>query len=324
MDIIDIIYSFLPAKKKQTPSGWTKFNAVCCHHNGTTADTRQRAGVIRSADNISYHCFNCGYKASYQIGRNLTRKMRELLSWLGAGDDVISKLALEALRTQGEVEEIERISLPVIEDKPLPKDSIPLLKLLDTQPALAIEILEEVIARKLNPERQELFWSPEYPDRFVIPFKYQGRSVGYTARKIGEGRPKYISDQNPGYVFNLDNQNADRKHVIVVEGPIDALSIDGVAILGANIMDKQSMLINRLNKHVILLPDRDENGMQTVEQAIKLGWSVSMPDWEEDVKDANDAVKAYGRIYTLKSIVDSAERTEVKIRLRAKSWLKRS
>jgi DNA primase len=212
----------------------------------------------------------------------------------------------------------------VIEDKPLPKDSIPLLKLLDTQPALAIEILEEVIARKLNPERQELFWSPEYPDRFVIPFKYQGRSVGYTARKIGEGRPKYISDQNPGYVFNLDNQNADRKHVIVVEGPIDALSIDGVAILGANIMDKQSMLINRLNKHVILLPDRDENGMQTVEQAIKLGWSVSMPDWEEDVKDANDAVKAYGRIYTLKSIVDSAERTEVKIRLRAKSWLKRS
>lgn len=324
MDIIDIIYSFLPAKKKQTPSGWTKFNAVCCHHNGTTADTRQRAGVIRSSDNISYHCFNCGYKASYQVGRHLTRKMRELLSWLGASDDVISKLALEALRTQGQIEEIERISLPVIEDKPLPRDTIPLLKLVDTNPGLAIEILEEVIARKLNPEYQDLYWSPEYPDRFVIPFKYQGRSVGYTARKIGEGRPKYISDQNPGYVFNLDNQNADRKHVIVVEGPIDALSIDGVAILGANIMDKQAMLINRLNKHVILLPDRDENGLQTVEQAIKLGWSVSMPDWEEDVKDANDAVRAYGRIYTLKSIVESAERTEVKIRLRAKSWLKKS
>lgn len=324
MDIIDIIYSFLPAKKKQTPSGWTKFNAVCCHHNGTTADTRQRAGVIRSSDNISYHCFNCGYKASYQIGRHLTRKMRELLSWLGAGDDVISKLALEALRTQGQIEEIERISLPVIEDKPLPRDTIPLLKLVDTNPGLAIEILEEVIARRLNPEHQDLYWSPEYPDRFVIPFRYQGRSVGYTARKIGEGRPKYISDQNPGYVFNLDNQNADRKHVIVVEGPIDALSIDGVAILGANIMDKQAMLINRLNKHVILLPDRDENGLQTVEQAIKLGWSVSMPDWEEDVKDANDAVRAYGRIYTLKSIVESAERTEVKIRLRAKSWLKKS
>lgn len=324
MDIIDIIYSFLPAKKKQTPSGWTKFNAVCCHHNGTTADTRQRAGVIRSSDNISYHCFNCGYKASYQIGRHLTRKMRELLSWLGASDDVISKLALEALRTQGQIEEIERISLPVIEDKPLPRDTIPLLKLVDTNPGLAIEILEEVIARRLNPEHQDLYWSPEYPDRFVIPFKYQGRLVGYTARKIGEGRPKYISDQNPGYVFNLDNQNADRKHVIVVEGPIDALSIDGVAILGANIMDKQAMLINRLNKRVILLPDRDENGLQTVEQAIKLGWNVSMPDWEEDVKDANDAVRAYGRIYTLKSIVESAERTEVKIRLRAKSWLKKS
>jgi hypothetical protein len=322
MDIIDAIFSYLPAKRKQTPSGWTKFNAVCCHHNGTSADTRQRAGVIKNGDGITYHCFNCGYKTSYQHGRHLTRKMRNLLSWMGASDDAISKLALEAMKIEGDVKEIERSSLPLIEDRELPKGSIPLLGLVDTNPALAIEILEYVIDRNLDPKKNSLFWSPEFSDRFIIPFYYQGRLVGYTARKIGEGRPKYISDQSPGYVYNLDQQHPQRKFVIVVEGPIDAASIGGVAILGNSIMDKQAMLINRLDKRVVLLPDRDENGAKTVEQALDLGWSVSMPDWDPSIKDANDAVSAYGRIYTLRSIIESAENSAVKIRLRMKAWFK--
>ena len=52
----EILSTFLPAKRKQTPSGWISYNAPCCHHNGTSADTRGRGGLISNGDGgLSYH-----------------------------------------------------------------------------------------------------------------------------------------------------------------------------------------------------------------------------------------------------------------------------
>jgi hypothetical protein len=328
MDIVDSIYSYLPAKKKQTPSGWTKFNAVCCPYNGTTPDTRQRAGIIRNGDGCSYHCFNCGFKASYQFGRHLPRKMRQLLQWFGAPDDVISKLALEALKIEGDQQTLEQVTIPHLPDRELPEGfqtftdwQTLLLEKQDTDvdPGLGAA-LDYIYSRNLDPFEYPFGWADSLPDRVIIPFIYEHRFVGWTARKLTEGRPKYLSDQTPGFVFNLDAQANDRKYVIVVEGPMDAVSVEGVALLGADIMDKQSMFINRLGRDVILVPDRDPDGLRTVEQAVKLGWSVSMPDWEPDIKDSNDAVRKYGKLWTLWSIINSAESSEVKIKLRTKQW----
>jgi len=64
--VSDILTAYLPAKRKTTPSGWTSFNAPCCIHNGDSADKRQRGGLISNGDGgVSYHCFNCGFKASW-------------------------------------------------------------------------------------------------------------------------------------------------------------------------------------------------------------------------------------------------------------------
>ena len=68
------------------------------------------------------------------------------------------------------------------------------------------------------------------------------------------------------------------------------------------------------------MPDRDQAGIKLAEQALEFGWSVAFPDWDADVKDVNDAVKKYGRIYTLWSIVNSKESTSLKIQLRMKKW----
>lgn len=328
MSIVDAVYSYLPAKRKQTPSGWTKFNAVCCIHNGNTNDTRQRGGIIRNSDGCSYHCFNCGFKASYVAGRHLTRKMRQLLQWLGAPDDVITKLSLEAMKIEEDVHELEKITLPTLADKELPEGSLPLKEWasMDLPAELApklIDVIGYISDRNLNPYSGDFYWTPVdgWNDRVVVPFRFEGRIVGYTARKITDGKPKYISDQTPGYVFNLDRQQDDRQFVIVCEGPMDALSIDGIAVLGADIMDKQAMFINRLNREIVVVPDKDKDGARTVERAIELGWSVSMPDFG-DCKDANDAVRKFGRIWTLKRIADSRESNSLKIKLQAKTWFK--
>ena len=72
----------------------------------------------------------------------------------------------------------------------------------------------------------------------------------------------------------------------------------------------------------MLLPDFDKSGMDTVNTAIRRGWAVSFPPWEEDIKDASDAVQSYGRLFTVKSILESIETNGTKIKILAKSRCK--
>ena len=109
-------------------------------------------------------------------------------------------------------------------------------------------------------------------------------------------------------------------YTVVVEGPFDAIAVEGVALLGSEIKDQQAMLINRLNKDVIVVPDRDEAGSKLVQESIDLGWGVSMPDWDGDINDIGEAVNKHGRLYALHKIVSAVETSPLKIRLKEKKW----
>jgi DNA primase len=118
----------------------------------------------------------------------------------------------------------------------------------------------------------------------------------------------------------LDGQGWDRQFVIVVEGPFDAISVGGVAVLRNEVNEQQAMLINALQRNVVVVPDRDQSGEQLVTDAVKYGWSVAFPEWPNaDVKDVADAVKRYGKIYTMQKIVNS-QATGLKIQLLAKTY----
>ena len=300
--VFDALQIYLPAKRKQTPSGWLAFNAPCCEHNGTTPDTRQRGGLIANADEgVSFHCFNCGFKTSWRNGRNLSFKMKKFMRWLNVPDDTITKLALQVLQTKtDETGHKTFITLPKFVSKELPAKSKPIHEWADYK-ALEpggidkdlFKVLEYIASRKLNLNDYDFYWTPEsgYRDRLIIPFYYREKVVGYTARKVVESKVKYLSEQQPGYVFNIDEQTDDRKYVVAVEGPIDAIAIDGVALLGSEIKEQQTALLNSLGKHVIVVPDRDEAGQKLVYDAMESGWSVSMPDWSQDIGDVNDAVR---------------------------------
>jgi hypothetical protein len=319
--IVETILSYLPAKRKPTPSGWIKFNAVCCSNRGYTPDTRGRGGVIQNGDGVSYHCFNCGYKASFKTGRLLTFKMKQLLGWLNVPDQVISQLSLTALKEQDSTEhEASKVRLS-IDPKALPPDSQLLVDaVLDND--TAIPVLEYLVSRGFGIDDYPWYWSPMYQDRIIVPFYLQGQTVGWTARKITEGKPKYLSDQTPGYVFNLDRQLDDREFVVVVEGPFDALAVDGVAMLGAELMDRQYQQLKSLGKKIVLVPDRDPSGQRTVEDILAkdLDIAVSFPNWPDAVKDCGQAMQELGRLATLQSIIQAQETSKLKIQLRIKKW----
>jgi hypothetical protein len=322
--ISDFIRSILPVKKKTTPSGWTSFNAPCCVHNGESADTRGRGGLTANPDgSVSFHCFNCNFKASYQPGRHLTFKFRKLLKWLGADDTDIKRLVIEAIRVRelvapeevkAEAEE-ERIEFKV---RDLPEDAENLVALDYVHPAL-----EYCVARKIDITKYAFYATRQAQynlhKRIIIPFIWQGKTIGYTARAIEDNvKPKYHSNYEPNFVFNINNQLADSKFVIVCEGPFDAMSIDGVAVLNNECNETQADIIESLGREVIVVADRDRAGAKMINNAIEYGWTVSFPVWLETCKDVNEAVVKYGKLFVLKTILDSKHSSKLKIELMKK------
>jgi len=331
--ISDFIKSILPSKKKTSSGNWTSFNAPCCHHNGESADTRGRGGLAANADgSVSYHCFNCNFKASYQPGRHLTFKFRKLLKWLGADDNDVKRLVIEAIRVRELVAPDE--AKTAVEEKiefkvrDLPKDAVSFRQLLthhilddfNNGPSLLNTAVEYVKARNINFEKYDFYWtdSTEHSlhQRVIIPMIWQGKTIGYTSRAFVDGvKPKYYSHYEPNFVFNLNNQLRDSKFVIVCEGPFDAMSIDGVAILGNECSETQADIIESLGKEVIVVADRDRAGAKLLQHAMEYGWSASFPVWQETCKDINEAVVKYGRLFVLKAILDAKETSRLKIEL---------
>ena len=326
--VSDILAVYLPAKRKTTPSGWTSFNAPCCVHNNENADTRGRGGIIYEGEVISYHCFNCGFKASWQPGRNLSYKFKKLLEWLNTPDAEITKLALDVMRENEGVEvKQHRVELPEFSTVQLPDEAVRIADIADYNEnnkyfKYFLDVITYMSQRNLNLDDTDYYWSPTlaYRDRLIIPFYYEGRIVGYTARTVGESKSKYLTTMQPGYVFNLDEQRSNKAFCILCEGQIDAIHVEGCAIGGSDINDAQALLLNRLGKDIYVVPDRDKAGSKLVERSIQLGWCVSMPEWDADINDIGDAVQRYGRLYTLYSIATAAESSPLKIRLRAKKW----
>ena len=329
------ILTSLPPGQKKTPSGWISFNAPCCVYNGENADKRKRGGIMVSADGtLSYHCFNCGFKSSYVIGRKLNYKMRQLMSWFGIADDVIKKLAIEAMRHEESGVTHEKKKFVNFNKKTLPKNAQKIetwlekylaKDLTDRQYEKIDQFLTYLSSRGIDPSWYDFSYSPvkefDFDQRVIIPFYWKGDIVGFTGRSFTDSpKAKYFTEVQPGYVFNMDAQDWSRKFVIVTEGPFDAITISGVSILGSEVNDTQRDLLNGLNKKVIVVPDRDAPGQKLVDQALEFGWSVAFPEWDKTVGDVADAVLKYGRLFTLQSILKTTESSKLKIDLKRKMY----
>ena len=317
--MIDVV-SFLPGKRKQTSSGWVSVNAPCCVHRGESADRRMRGGIKSSPDgSFSWHCFNCGYTASFVLGRNLTFKARKLLEWMNVPQEEIERINLESLKhksIEGLIQErqvvADRIQGIEFEERDLPSDT-----------QLLTDTATEYLQKRSIPLDYPFLFKTMPRNGIVIPFTYDNQIVGHTTRFLDDRTPRYIQDIQHGYVFGTDLQKNNWQYVVVMEGVFDALSINGLAVLHAEINDAQVKLIRSLGKEIIVVPDQDEAGMKLVDRAVELGWAVSIPEWPDGIKDVNDAVIRLGRLGTLLIILEAKETSKIKIEMRRKSLVKR-
>ena len=345
--IQDAVKLFLPYKRKtNSSSGWISFNAPCCHHNGENADTRGRGGVIFDAGgSVNYHCFNCNYKATYRTGYHLNYKFRKWLNWLGASEAEVKKLVIDALRVKELApperfkEEVEHEEV-VFPPRPLPTGAKEFTQLAtfyelgnngnyENVPSDFYNAVSYVQNRRVDMVKYDFYWTedPEHNmhKRVIIPCYWKGELIGSTARTLEDGiKPKYYADYASNFVFNMDNQVSDNKVVLVMEGPFDAMAVDGVAVLSNECSEIQADIIDSMGKEVIVVPDFDVKtvkgkqvwaGEKLVDQALEYGWAVSFPVWREEVKDVAEANEKYGKLFTMKAILDGKQTSRLKIEL---------
>jgi hypothetical protein len=252
--------------------------------------------------------------------------MKTLCRWLGSSEDTIKELVFEAMKTEGDDYRPEHQEIKLeFTDKELPEGAMPLLEWVNSQYwkdiSLEVElVIAYVVSRGYDPFDGNFYWSPAsgYESRVIIPFRWEGRIVGNTARKVTAGKPKYLSDQHPHFVFNFDQQKENQKYIFVCEGPFDALAVSGVALLTNEIAEQQSRIINSLGAEVIVIPDQDRAGLVLFDRAAELGWAVAMPNWDHDVKDVADAVQRYGRLFVIVDAIKTAQQGQIKINMAKK------
>ena len=314
--------NYLPPRKKSTASGWISFNAPCCHHRGESMDRRQRGGVKISTEGWSYHCFNCGYTASFMLGRTLTFKARQLLTWLNVPSDVIERVNLESMRhrsVQGLLEQSKSpadLTAVTFEQRRLPKN----FELVDQ--VAHVQHWQYLRKRCVPMDYPIGVCADSHRPGVVVPFTHDDEIVGSCTRFLDDKNPRYIHDMQSGYVFGVDLQQPHWQHVLIMEGVFDALSVSGLAVLHADINERQVQVIRSLSRDITVVPDRDAAGLKLIDRALELGWAVSFPEWPQHCKDVNDAVQEFGALVTVLTIMQARETNRIRIEMARKRWQK--
>lgn len=312
----NLVLDYIPAKTKKTPSGWNTFDCPMCN------DTRGRAGVITSGTKISFNCFNCGYTTGWAPSPRIGKKFRELSNRLGTTDKTVKEVVFELMKHKDLFEDIDDSFQVKFEKFKALEQPEHWKDLNESSPPEATKMYEYAVNRQI--QHQKLFYSNQlqFKNRVIVPFMYNEELVGYTARHVNppnKETPKYLMSSQPGYVYGLDNHIfSDSKILILMEGVLDAMLINGISCLGNTINEQQINQINSLKKRVILCPDRDAPGKELIRAVTEVGWEVSFPPWHNDCKDVGDAVLKYGKLLTLNSIIKHSTSNKIKIEVQSK------
>lgn len=321
------------------------FSICCpsCVRRGYTADKRFRCWIKRG-DGIGVHCYNCALKIRHKPGQSISKEFKAMLSDLGMDELEIKRLSYRAftistmLEGNPEAMALADVSVSMkFDPMKLPEGSRSFEAWAEsgcTDPDF-LAVAEYLFSRGDDvAAATTYFWTPlkkdDFNRRLIIPFYYEGTIVGYTGRIIDDGSTmKYYNKMPKDYIFNNHvMMDRARKFIIVVEGVIDALAIDGISTMGARLTDRQAAWIESFGKQIILVPDRDKAGSDLIDTAHKRGWYIAFPAlseamssrnwWETKCKDSADAVLNYGRLYTLTSILKTATQSEREIAVKRK------
>ena len=155
------------------------------------------------------------------------------------------------------------------------------------------------------------FGSDMFRDRMMVPFiDTTGNIIGFTARVVGKGEPKYLNTSDTilfnksRFIFGLHNaKDSIRRNgfVVIVEGNMDVISShqagvkEAVATSGTAITDQHLKALSNLTSDIRLAYDGDAAGIKATERAIMmagdLGIDLSVISNYHGAKDPDELIQ---------------------------------
>jgi hypothetical protein len=325
--ILDAFVDVLPNSYNKTARGWYNFNCPSC------GDTRGRGGfLMTSTGGFRYRCFNGGcdfnsQNTGWEPGSGLGGRPRELFQLLGGNpSDLPSRFTMmqaDHFTKRGDLIKNETKEKPVLN---FPRENLPddTVSILDPGKFVTDKKYERVLDYLIGRGEEvaisyDFKWSPKFPNHLIIPYKHFDSVVGYLARSVlPEDKNRFFGPCPSDYIFGQDKVDLDgpARSVIVTEGVMDAIVLDGMACRNSSMTDKQKLFLNLCGRQKIILPDMERSGLNYVEIAEENNWYVSLPKWDRNVKDATEAVNRYGRLYTIESVVKGATKNYLTAKLK--------
>jgi len=265
-----------------------------------------------------FHCFKTMEKGS-------------LLSFFSRITNLPEEAIVERLRKYYDVVEVFKHEAPVKKDivyHDIPND----WRKVENSGSITKMHYNYLINRNISREkiyRNTFYYSSQNTSRIIIPYLYNGRLVYWTSRDVlNKSKKRYlypeenvVKNKKSDLLYNIDYCNKD--NLIICEGQLNALVIDGIAIGGAEISERQMKTIVELQpKRVTLALDQDVPGKIAIIKNSKRLYNyfkdlyyLDSPVTDTDIADigesaAREFIDKYSKPYTPENIFE----TEVKLK----------
>ena len=304
------------------PSGWRTVLCKVCHDHGRKGD---RAAFKFEGEVVGYHCFNCAIASSFDphAHKRIPKKMIKILESFGIPEDDINQINFNQFSntslTSNSNNDTKRSSIDPAEIS-LPSFFKPLI--IDPQDKWTIIAWEYLESRGIKPNNYPFYIAfddsskecKKWKGRVIIPIYKDRKLIFYQGRALGNLTKKYENAPTPKdkIIFGFDQlyDNID-KPLYIVEGWFDAFLINGIACFGNLLSDAQIHWLNLSPRKKIVIPDQKGDGHVLANQALELGWAVSVPDIGSDCKDVSQAIEKYGKLFVLQEIAKSTVEGDV-------------
>lgn len=300
------------------PTGRGFYNVLCkvCNDSGKKG---KRAGFKFEGTVVGYNCFNCGHSAVFNPAEHSTMP-KNMVTVLESFD--IPKVDWQpalfgSLMLTGSTAQTQAAQFKDIEPSETVFPSY-FYKLTDDPDdewaQWAIQYLTD--DRQVDWKSYPFFLvrkdkhpgNARWYGRLIIPVYKDSKLIYWQGRDLtGKHVKKYLSPDIPrdkiigGYDKLQDFSTAP---LYVTEGWFDAYWLDGVSIFGNKMTPEQIKWLTKSPRPKVIVPDRMGDGQLLANQALELGWSISLPDTGSE-RDINDAVKKYGHLYVRKAVKDA-------------------